>query len=52
MIGINELPLLATALSRTAKASFKRGSNPGSNIELSLVLDFTGSIATTVRGRA
>jgi Flp pilus assembly protein TadG len=41
VIGINDMPIFSES---GAKASFASGLNAGSNIEVSLVLDFTGSM--------
>jgi Flp pilus assembly protein TadG len=49
VVGIKDLPLLPHG-SAGAKASFRRSINQGSNIELSLVLDFTGSMCNDGTG--
>jgi Flp pilus assembly protein TadG len=44
LIGIPELPMFQPGTGESAKATFLSGLNEGTNIELSLVLDFTGSM--------
>jgi Flp pilus assembly protein TadG len=51
VIGIHELPLLSQAATQVAKATFQAGGgNQGSNIELSLMLDLTGSMCDDGQG--
>ena len=47
VVGITDLPLVSNASSRVAKATVQGGLNSGSNIEVSMMLDVTGSMCTT-----
>jgi Flp pilus assembly protein TadG len=50
LIGIKELPLVAQAESAQSTASFRSGLGRGSNLELSLMLDLTGSMCNDGNG--
>ncbi len=50
VIGITELPLVASAGSRVAKATLSGGGNNSSNIEVSVMLDVTGSMCDDGQG--